>query len=623
MVGNVQRCAKKWKEIGAPELVVKWIESGVELPLVREPDQFCIPNRACSEAQSTFIDNEIAELLEQGVIRKCDDNFPVCISPIGTVPKKGGSRLITDLRRVNEYCDCSKLCYEDINTVKHVVKPNDYIITVDVKSGYHHLPVAVAFQKYLGIRWNNTTYVWQRLPFGLNSSAYFFVKAIRAVVAYLRLLGVRLVSYVDDFIVCARVEEIEAHRDLLVNTLHELGITVNVKKSVLTPSTTATFIGYVISTNRDDGQVWLEIPGSRIRKLRHDIARALRQGQVTARALARIGGQCISMVKAILPGKLLLRNLYRLLKTRTSWQDTLVLDQGTRQDLEWWMEAPKHWNGVAIQNRPIDLQMETDASFWGWGAQIGPHQAQGIWNKLVSEKSSNYRELLTVLLALLSLVEFVKGRVLQILSDNVTTVCYINMQGGPSSELTTLATAIWAFALEHNITISAKHLRGIYNVRADTLSRLSGAYEWRLHPTVFQYIDQVLGPHTIDCFASMVTAQLPKYNSRFHDPLSSGIDAFAQTDWHQHVNFINPPIRLLPRILQTLEQYQAEATIIAPWWPAQPWFRTLQEMAIGQPLKLPHPKYLCQPVHPKIVPEPCKNPRWRLFAWKVSTKHAY
>ena len=550
MVGFIQNRLQNWRSIGAPAQVLDWVENGVPLNFTSTPEPFSLPNRPVSPKEGQFISKELNSLLQNGTIRECDKNFPVCISPIHCVPKKNNDfRLICDLRRLNQYCDCPSIVYEDINHVKSLVKPDDYLVTADIKSGYQHVHIANEFQKFLGFCWKKRFYVWQRLPFGLNLSAFYFVKIIRSVISYLRSQNIRCNAYVDDFLLCSDRNSIVAERDFMLATFEKLGIIINKEKSSLEPSQECLYIGYILKTVNDDNRVWLKIPSARLYRLRHDIKRVLSKGSATARMLARIAGQCISMVKAVLPGKLLIRNVYRLLKTRQSWQDILQLDQGTVQDLQWWMEASSCWNGCPIQQSPVEIQMSTDASSLGWGAVAMGQEAQGVWNKNVSMKSSNYRELLTVLLAMLSLIDIVKGKVLQVLSDNITTVCYINMMGVPSRELTEIATAIWALAFEKNICLSAKHLAGVLNVRADSLSRLSVSSEWQLHPRIFAYIDQMWGPHTIDRFSSMVTCLLPTYNSRYRDPYSSGVDAFAQRDWHMHMNFINAPFRLISRIL--------------------------------------------------------------------------
>ena len=48
------------------------------------------------------------------------------------------------------------------------------------------------------------------------------------------------------------------------------------------------------------------------------------------------------------------------------------------------------------------------------------------------------------------------------------------------------------------------------------------------------YCENMWGPHTMDRFASLSTAQLQTYNSRYLDPWTSGVDALAQTDWSKH-----------------------------------------------------------------------------------------
>jgi hypothetical protein len=98
--------------------------------------------------------------------------------------------------------------------------------------------------------------------------------------------------------------------------------------------------------------------------------------------------------------------------------------------------------------------------------------ASGLWDIRTSFKSSNHRELLTVLLALKSFRSHIKNKTIQILSDNITTIAYLNHMGGPVIELTQLAKAIWAECLDNNVMIYARHLPGRSNVEADSLSRL-------------------------------------------------------------------------------------------------------------------------------------------------------
>lgn len=63
----------------------------------------------------------------------------------------------------------------------------------------------------------------------------------------------------------------------------------------------------------------VKVQSSRISKLKRAIRRALKERYIKARSLVKIAGQCVSTAWAGTPGKLLLRNIYRLLSKRDSW----------------------------------------------------------------------------------------------------------------------------------------------------------------------------------------------------------------------------------------------------------------------------------------------------------------
>ena len=601
----------------ANDSVLDWIRDGVKIPFQgHQPDSYLISNKPSSKSNSDFIDHELADLLQSDVIEEVYSQ-PYCVSPIHAVLKKNGKfRLITDLRKLNESCSPPKFANEGIKEVLQLVKPNDCLVTFDIKNGFFHVPVHAEHRPFLGFEWKEHFYQWKCLPFGLNGSPYFFYKVIRPVLQYLRQRGLRIVAFVDDFLLMSSPESILSDRQIVLDTFAELGLLLNFEKSSLEPAHSKEYIGYVIKTVNDDGKVWIHVPQARIRKLRHDIRRALHLGTATARALARIAGQCVSMCKVILPSKLLLRNLYRLLQTRESWQDCLTIDVGTTKDLEWWLEALKHWNGRAVLAPTIDLQLTTDASSTGWGAHLQGETSMGFWNQRMSQEHSNYRELMAVMMALQSFKRRLQGHSVQLLSDNITTVAYLNHLGGSQANLSQLATAIWAECFRMDIQLHAKYLPGSLNQTADHLSRMTPKYEWMLHPALFRHIDSLFGPHDIDRFASMTTTQLPMYNSYMLDPLSSGVDALAQHDWGSMNNYVNPPFRLIPQVLDVIEDQGAVATLLAPYWPAQSWFQRLQRLAVAPPILLPVSRRTVRAVSHMV--EPLRNRYWKICVWRIS-----
>jgi hypothetical protein len=196
----------------------------------------------------------------------------------------------------------------------------------------------------------------------------------------------------------------------------------------------------------------------------------------------------------------------------------------------------------------------------------------------------------------------------------------INGMGGSIASLDAIARSIHIVAMKANIKLQAKYLSGTQNWRADLLSRIESSYEWMLHPQLFKMLDRKWGPHDVDRFASITSTQLKTYNSLFYDPFTSGVDALAQTNWKQMNNYVNAPFALLPRVLNVINLQNATATVIAPLWPGQPWFRQLTQMAIDLPVELPMSKRTVMAIGAR---EPLKNRRWKIFAWRVCGRTDY
>lgn len=214
--------------------------------------------------------------------------------------------------------------YEDIEDVISTVLPGDHLVTLDLKDGFFHIPVHKDNRDLLCFRWRNHYDRWCVLPFGSNVSPYFFCKTVRCVVEHFRSIGVRIGNYVDDFIIADVSDNIDTTKNFVISELERLGWCINYEKSQLQPSSRTKFIGYIIDTAKVSDSIWLEIPKDRVNKVKRDISKVLKKGVVSARALARVIGQCISMTKAVIPAKLLLRNAYRCLKSKHSWQDVVT-----------------------------------------------------------------------------------------------------------------------------------------------------------------------------------------------------------------------------------------------------------------------------------------------------------
>ena len=99
--------------------------------------------------------------------------------------------------------------------------------------------------------------------------------------------------------------------------------------------------------------------------------------------------------------------------------------------------------------------------------------------------------------------------------------------------------------VKNKIWITAAHIPGAENVIADYQSRknLKDA-EWMLNPKIFQKaIKHLKFKPDLDCFASRLNTQLPKYISYKPDPYAYLTDAFS-VHWGFYKCYLFPPYKI-------------------------------------------------------------------------------
>ncbi|CAJ0950873.1 unnamed protein product [Ranitomeya imitator] len=160
----------------------------------------------------------------------------------------------------------------------------------------------------------------------------------------------------------------------------------------------------------------------------------------------------------------------------------------------------------------------------------------------------------------------------RVFSDNTTAVAYLNHQGGTRSDrLRGLASDIMELAEGHLLSLSAVHIRGTDNFRADFLSRHTlHQGEWMLNRKIFKMITARWGVPQIDLFATRANRQVRVFASLNREDEPDILDAL-QVPWTFDLSYAFPPWNLLPlgktkgaRVTKnTLSRWIREAIILA------------------------------------------------------------
>ena len=164
--------------------------------------------------------------------------------------------------------------------------------------------------------------------------------------------------------------------------------------------------------------------------------------------------------------------------------------------LKWWMNSNRFVQGMPIHPPDSQIYLYTDASHFGWGANLEPMSLSfhGRWSEDQSRLHINMLEIMAIRLALIKTLKYIRHSCGMISTDNTTVVSYINKQGGTHSpDLCVQVWKILLWCLKHQIVVRIRHIPGRFNVLADKLSRIDKVVktEWALDQSIANSIVQL------------------------------------------------------------------------------------------------------------------------------------
>ncbi len=609
-----------WKVIpGISRWLLNVIERGYTLQFRRRPPRFNgVVQSLTSPRNAQALRQEIGCLLEKGAVERVpphelESGF---YSRYFVVPKRdGGLRPILDLRPINR-----ALCERPFRmlTLKQIlaqIRPGDWFASVDLKDAYFHIQIAPHHRRFLRFAFENTAYQYSVLPFGLALAPRTFSKCVDAALSPLRAGGMRILNYLDDWLILAQSRDtLLSHIDSLLIHLESLGLCVNRRKSILAPSQSILYLGVCMDSLEMRARLSRERVAAILSYLRH-----FREGSsVHLKEFQRLLGLMASASAVCHLGLLHMRPLQLWLKTRVPWTAwtsgrlSIAVTRGCIEALAPWRNPNFFSRGVPLGLVTSRVVVTTDASTLGWGAVCEGMPASGQWSEPQIRWHINRLELEAVFLALKEFQAQLERQHVLIRTDNTSVVAYINRQGGVRSKaLCKQAAMLLLWADSRLLSIRATHIPGLLNRGADMLSRRRIPQgEWRLHPESVRMVWNLYGEAEVDLFATSENAHCPSFFSLSHSPLEG--DALTAR-WPTARLYAFPPIKILPLVLCKIREERASVILIAPNWPNQPWFPDLTELLIAPPWPIPVRKDMLSQVDGSVWHP---NPElWNLHVW--------
>lgn len=612
-----------WEERVESPWVLNTVLRGYRLQFRRRPPPYrgIRVTTVSDRSKKEVLRLEITSLLSKGAVRRLEPSEQLSgfYSTYFIVPKKdGGYRPILDLRALNHCLKELKFKMLSPARVLQAISKGLWFTTLDLKDAYFHVPVHPRHRKYLRFAFEGVAYEFQVLPFGLSLAPRTFTKCMDAVLAPLSSQGLQVLNYLDDWLVCAPSRE-HVIRDtrILLNHIQDLGLTLNRRKSHLTPSQEVTFVGI----SMDSSLMRACLPQERVAKILSFLGRFQLGRTVSVLECQRLLGLLTAASLLVPLGLLRLRPLQRWFNSHRLHQKQhkhrrLVVTRECLLALTRWRCRSFLMEGTRL-GRVVHRELVcTDASLMGWGAVFRGMAASGRWSPPWTGQHINVLELRAVCLALQHFLPYLKRQHVLVRSDNTTVVAYVNHQGGLRSRLLhEMARELLLWAHTHLMSLRAAHVPGILNRAADMLSR-DGPREgdWRLHPQVVLQLWDRFGRAQVDLFASQDNTHCPSWFSMSDPPGPLGLDALAH-DWPMTMLYAFPPFPLIPATLDRVEMMGHQMLLIAPYWPRRPWFRLLLSLLSGTPWQMPQRLDLLSQAQGALWhPDPH---RLQLWAWPL------
>jgi hypothetical protein len=195
-----------------------------------------------SVLENNEIKRQIQELLQKGHIRPSSSP---CGSPIVLVQKKDGTwRLCIDYRALNKITVRNRYPIPRIDDLLDQLKGAKYFSKIDLKSGYHQVPIEPSDVWKTAFKSKEGLFEWLVMPFGLTNAPATFMRLMDDILR--PFTNSFVVVYLDDILIFSQSwEEHLHHIRQVLQTLRQHKLCANLEKCTF-GMTEVQYLGYII-----------------------------------------------------------------------------------------------------------------------------------------------------------------------------------------------------------------------------------------------------------------------------------------------------------------------------------------------------------------------------------------
>ena len=205
----------------------RYNKSEVPVPTRADAKPVFLQPRPMAPVQEKFVKEELEKYLDLGFISPSTSSWA---SPVVVVKKKGGNfRMCIDYRRLNEVLTKDVYPMPRTEDTLHAMHGANFFSVMDLKSGYHQLPVKPEDRKKTAFSTKFGLFEFNMLPFGLAHAPAAFQRIMDAILQGLKWES--CLVYLDDIIIFSPTfEQHLKHLEAVFQRLTDAGLTINPSK---------------------------------------------------------------------------------------------------------------------------------------------------------------------------------------------------------------------------------------------------------------------------------------------------------------------------------------------------------------------------------------------------------
>ena len=247
---------------------------------------------------------------------------PHIVLPLTVEPTK--PRLCHDERYLNLWMCDMPFSLDSVSDLPRYVQRNTYQTVLDDKSGYDHILLTEESRTFFGIQWGGWYFTYNTLPFGWKISPYVYHTTGLLASNFFRSIGIPCSLYIDDRhngelqVPLDKGEYYTIDNDdarhralaesavfLVAYHLVRLGYFLGLAKSVLVPSQTVPYLGFL----SDSAQEVFHLKPEKRQSFLALVKDVLNKPFVTVKTLQRLAGKCVSFSLVVPAAKVFTREM--------------------------------------------------------------------------------------------------------------------------------------------------------------------------------------------------------------------------------------------------------------------------------------------------------------------------